>query len=130
MIKAKNASTIGKDLFSVLKTPDVKRKMIGQLDLSSRKPSILKGAYSDTDSERGSETHKQLKVSFDFNGKKFKVGKTPIRSATSLTQGNVSDHIRQDDERESESSENFDPLNDDPFSTPSKSRYVKFICLQ
>ena len=119
VVKAKNASSARKDLFSVLKTPEVKRKIeiLGQIDSNSKKPSsILKGAYSDTDSERGSEIHKQLKVSFDFDGK------DRLRLAKAST--SASDHNQQDEDHESESSESFDPTNEDPFATPSKRKYT------
>lgn len=88
--KAKYQNSGARDLFSVLRTPDVIRKMdvSGQYTSftdSPRKPSILKhndgstpSVHDDCESDRMSErsSHSKLRVSFDMDGRPTERPKT------------------------------------------------------
>lgn len=147
VIKAKHQNSGARDLFSVLRTPDVIRKMDvraqnSSLGDSQRKPSILKhadtssvshdeGGESDRVSERS--THSKLRVSFDIEGRsegrpKTARGRVAKGAAGGVAFGDVAESQTGDDDSSIADNSECDPEelnNQDTDSDSSRRRSTR-----
>ena len=123
MTKAKRHGG-ARDLFAVLRTPDVLRRVevanLSSFADSPRKPSILKhSTMDDSESDRVSESSK-LKVSFAMEGER---PKTPTKRQTTfvtMEEGSQSDMALDDDSSSMADQSEIDPQEMDPSATPRR----------